>query len=216
MKRTLQFLIIIILLFSGSSLVWAEKFYPKDESNKDASFLKFQGQLEKAIEKKDHVFILSIVDPNIKISFGDNGGIEGFKKEWQPEQPNSKLWKVLKKITALGYAKERGTFTAPYHFDRFPDKYNPFQFAAITGKSVNLRVQPSLKSQVVEVLSFDIVEVTDGRAIKAEGVTWLKIKSPNGEEGFVSDKFIQSPIGYRAGFEKMQDKWRMIFFIVGD
>ncbi len=36
------------------------------------------------------------------------------------------------------------------------------------------------------------------------------------EEGFMASPFIKSPLGYRAGFEKINGRWRMRFFLAGD
>ena len=41
-------------------------------------------------------------------------------------------------------------------------------------------------------------------------------QAADGKEGFMASRYIKSPIGYRAGFEKVNGRWRIFFFLAGD
>mgnify|MGYP001569809104 FL=1 len=45
---------------------------------------------------------------------------------------------------------------------------------------------------------------------------WVKIKTQAGLTGYVSRRFIYSPIDYRARVVKQDGKWRLKFFVAGD
>ena len=58
---------------------------------------------------------------------------------------------------------------------------------------------------------YDIVKVQD------QGDAWWKIETLTGERGYVSARFIASPIGYRAIFQKNpRGEWKMSALLAGD
>ena len=61
-------------------------------------------------------------------------------------------------------------------------------------------------------LSYDIVRLPGPGS--SDG--WVQIELVGGTEGFMASPFVKSPLGYRAGFEKINGRWRMFFFVAGD
>jgi hypothetical protein len=60
----------------------------------------------------------------------------------------------------------------------------------------------------VTTLSYDVVKVhTESSEVNGSG--WLKITTPDGNEGYVLDQYIRSPSDYQACFEKVGQKWMM-------
>jgi hypothetical protein len=98
------------------------KLHPVDEAARDASLFILRARLLEAVQQRDTAFILSCLSPDIFNSFGGNAGVAGFKEEWKPDQPNSKLWPTLATVLALGGSfQNEKTFAAPYTYSRFPD-----------------------------------------------------------------------------------------------
>lgn len=195
---------------------------PVDEAKSDASFLAFRTKLIAAARKRDAKYVLSVVDRDIKNSFGGNDGIEEFKKAWKINDSKSEFWDEFLPVINNGgtFIKEGNSkiFFAPYSFNSFPDDLDAFSYSVIFGNNVNLRSKADVNSPVVASLSYNIVEILNSINSKenAEKFSWYEVKTLGGKTGFVSADFVRSPIDYRAGFEKVNGKWKMTVFIAGD
>jgi hypothetical protein len=216
---------IILILFLLAWPVWSQErqILPVDEAKKDASFFAFREKLVAAVKKKDSKFVLGVVDPKIKNGFAGNDGLAEFKKQWKPDDPNSGLWKELLTVLANGGTfdkRRRNSFYAPYLYTGFPEDIDAFDYQAIFGRNVNLRAKPEASAPLVATLSYNIVKVDYNNSVKSsdndEEYSWLKIETLGGKTGFVKAEFVRSSIGYRAGFEKKNGKWMMVFFLAGD
>ncbi len=199
---------------------------PVDEAKMDASFAAFRTKLISAAERRDSAFILKIIDPNIKLSFGGDEGIEDFHRMWKIEDKNSVFWAEFLPVIKNGGSfvrdgkKRLNLFYAPYSFSSFPDDLETFEYALIIGKGVNLRNKPSMDGAVVGTLSYTVVkphydpEGSDND--KTSPTAWVRVETLGGKTGYVSAQYVRSPIDYRAGFEKKRGAWQMVTFIAGD
>ena len=199
------------------------KVLPVDEAAKDPSFLAFRQKLTEAARKHDLDFILNTLDPNIVNSFGGSEGIEGFKAIWELDKPQTKLWDTLTLVLALGgslnVSDQETSFWAPYVYSRWPNDVDSFEYAAIIGTNVKVRSRPSLDAPVVATLSYDIVKFADQSWLPAGEAgpdAWVKVITPAGREGFVSSRYVRSPIDYRIAFIKKDGKWSITHFVAGD
>lgn len=170
------------------------------------------------VKNKDLPALKTMIDKQGKFSFGGDDGIEGFMELWglQQNPDESKVWQELQKILDLGGVSKSGkSMTFPYLFTDWPDQYDAFEYGAIIGKRVNLRTKPSLNSQVIRQMSYEIVlpiRSTDNAA----SPDWQKIQTHDQKTGYVAAQYLRSPIDYRAGFDKGPDGWKMTFFVAGD
>lgn len=221
----MKFFLFFFFIVFGVVNFPAQERYVKfvDEAKKDASFLAFRTKLVEAAKKRDAKYILSIIDRDIKNSFGGNDGIEEFKKTWKISSPTSDFWnEFLPVITGGGKFTEGEEnvklFFAPYSFNSFPDDLDAFSYSVIFGNKVNMRSKADMNSSVVASLSYNVVEIVNSvKANKnAKKVSWYEVKTLGGKRGFVKAEFVRSPIDYRAGFEKQNGKWMMTAFIAGD
>jgi Bacterial SH3 domain len=200
----------------------AHRLRPRDEGQQDPRFQAFRQKLLKAISRKDAKFLLSIVDPNIQISFGGEEGIQAFRELWKPEDVNSEIWNTLAQLLRLGgtFGESKDEFWAPYVFSRFPDDYSGFDFSAIIAKDVRVRSEPNEKAPMIRSLSYDIVlNLSGGDSPEPRNKVdpvWVRIRLPDGREGFVSAQFIRSPTDYRAGFKRTGGKWLLTHLVAGD
>jgi hypothetical protein len=219
-----------ILIFAAivpvTALAQEEQYVlPVDEAKSNPSFLAFRTRLVDAVKRRDAAYVLSIVDPQIRINFGDGGGIAAFKKEWKNLGPSSKFWDEFGPVISNGgrFSKEPnerdGTFWAPYVFDQFPPELDATEYAAIFGNNVNLREAPDLNAKIVTRLSYNIVRI-EPETLPKSGVSeypgWWQVTTLGGLRGFVKREYVRSPIDYRAGFEKKRGAWKMVTFVAGD
>ena len=215
---------LFLLAFSFLNVSAQEKYAkPKDEADKNPSFLAFRTKLIAALEKRDVKFILGIVDKRIKNGFGGEDGFENFKKQWKIQNRNSKFWDELMIVVKNGGTfdkQNKNSFYAPYLFTTFPEEIDAFEYQAIFGNNVNLRSKPGVNSSIVASLSYNIVKVDWENSVKSrtnkDDFLWLKVATLGGKKGFVKPEFVRSSIDYRAGFEKIRGKWIMTFFLAGD
>ncbi len=224
MKRKILIISVVsVLLLSCLVNISAQERYvrPIDEGKNDKSFDDFRVKLIKAIEKRDKKYLVSILDPNIKINFGGDTGIKKFKEIWQIDNPDSELWSQLGTVAKNGgLFLDKVNFTAPYTFKGFPDDLDAFEYGVIFGNNVNLREKPDLSANVAAQLSYNIVKIdyehSTGNDGKDEKKLWLKVETLSGKKGFVSVEYVRSPIDYRAIFTKEKGKWKMTAFVAGD
>ncbi|MFK7947455.1 MAG: hypothetical protein AB8G11_07695 [Saprospiraceae bacterium] len=206
------------------------KLKPINESKQNAELKNMLKDLLNVINNKDVEGLKGYVDANIKISFGAEYGINDFLEMWEldlkPEK--SLLWQELKNAITLGGTfdeENRNAYYTPYVFTHFPDKYDAFEYAVITGDKVNIRNEPSTKGKVVARLTHDVVKIISydkdfGKQTQTIGDQthpWQKIQMADGSFGYVWGKFCRTGIDYRAGFAKVRDEgWKMTFFVAGD
>ena len=221
------FFLSFFLLCIFSAAAAQERFVePVDEAKRDASFFAFREKLIEAARKRDAKHILSVLDRNIMNDFGGGSGIEDFKKKWKVENSDSKFWKEFTAVIENGgtFSEETGgaakIFTAPFTFAAFPEDLDAFQHAVIFGKNVNLRARPDLNSETVARLSYNVVKVNYENSVRnaarKDEYSWLKVKTLGGKRGYIRADYVRSPIDYRAGFQKKNGVWKMIYFIAGD
>lgn len=201
------------------------KLYPEDAAPLDTSFLIYRGRLLDAVNNKDLISLLGLMDGDIQCSFGGCQGKTDFAAEWELLSPekmaSSTLWKTLEGVLMGGGAFENEAFfSAPYYYARWPEDYDPFEYGLITGEMVRLRAKPQLGSDMVAYLTQDVVKVLDTNGpqetINGEAHPWIKIESLDGKTGYLWGKFFASSMDYRAGFERQNGDWKMVFFLAGD
>ncbi len=229
------FTLILLQFASGQS----NKFLPKNEIHKDSSLTSFVCKLQYALVKRDKNFILSVVDKNIENGFDGSKGIEEFKRVWDFDSQNSKIWLTISKIISMGgvftdYNNEKEhkkSFVFPYVYDiTLPnDNLDIYEIMAITGENVNLREKPDVSSKIIGKLSYDIVicdydnSIVNSSTDSNDDINswgnkqWYKVKTlDNSKQGYIFKDFIWSPNDYRMFLSKINGTWKIVCLITGD
>jgi hypothetical protein len=191
---------------STAPAVEGPKLMPVDEGSSDPSFVAYRNQLLEAVRSRNTDALIALVDPKIRTSFGGGGGAEEFRKSLAQEG----MWENLETALSRGgkfLDPEKRAFWAPYVYSAWPDDRDAFQSFAVIAENVPLRQSKDPASPIIATLSYDIVDRTE-----VEG----EIKTADGKTGFVEPKLLWSPIGYRAGFNRVDGQWRMNAFVAGD
>ena len=156
-----------------------------------------------AVKRKDEAKLRELVDPAIRTSFGDSGGIEDFMKRG--------LWSELETILGMGgrfLGEGDAAFWAPYVYAAWPENLDAFQHVAALRAGIPIRSEPRSDANVVATVDWAILELV-GSGGENEG--WRRLR-----EGWVERKDVRSPIDYRAGFNKREGRWRMTALVAGD
>ncbi len=193
----------------------AVSLLPVDEAAKQSDFFTFRAQLQIALTKRDKAAVLAVVSKTVQNGFGDDNGIDNFKKNWAIDKPNGKLWETLGAVLALGGSfQSDSSFSAPYVASSWPETAGDgFENIAIVGNKVNVRKAPKTDSEVLQTLSYEVVPLDANDHGNDE---WVAIKLPDGKKGYVSRSFARSPVDYRASFEKVDGRWQMTSLLAGD
>lgn len=203
-------------------------FKPINESKQNPELRKFLNNLLTVIKNKDVEGLKPFLDESISVSLDGGRGWDAFLEIWELDlKPKKSLvWQELKNAITLGgmFDKQNSNFyVTPYLFTTFD--YNPYDYAAIIGKKVNIRDKPSTKGKVVTQLNYDVVKVLEDygvfslfqEKIGAETHYWFHIQMADGQTGYVWGKFCRSPIDIRATFAQVRDEgWKMMSFLAGD
>jgi hypothetical protein len=216
-KRILTFLLLTPSIFV---LAQGGKFPPRDDSGKTSELQLFVKELKEIIRTKNSQRLLIIVHPEIKFDFDDGIGVEKFKKNWTPEDKNSRLWTIMNKIVELGgvFNKNR---TEPFYDFVFPyvnevdleDGDDYFATLVITKTGVNVREKPDFNSKLVGQLTYDIVSYNYEKSKDK----WYFIQTGDKKiSGYISSDFAYSPVDYRMFLTKEKGKWMISSIVVGD
>lgn len=214
MKKLLLLLALFLTLIAPSSVLAQQTLKPVDQAINQPDFFTFRARLQSALARRDAEAVLAVVHKDIKNSFGGNDGIEEFKKAWDIDKPDSKLWETLATVLALGGIFEPdGSFTAPYVYTQWPDAIDSFDHMAVTGSGVRVRVEPNTTALTLATLSFTIVEcLPDNDPDKP----WVAIRLPGGKTGYIDRRYVRSSIDYRASFSRIDGRWQLTYFLAGD
>ncbi len=225
MKKVL--LLLIAVAMAAAAISAQERYVkPVDEASKDASFLAFRTKLIAAAERKDLKYVMSIMDPKIKLSFGGYEGVKDFRKLWKkPSDFWAEFLPVIKnggKMTGAG--TKEVSFSAPFVFTETPEDLDHFSVFVVFGNNVNLREKPDKNARVISQLSYNVVNIDERSAIKQKTgpgehdwkYDWHRVTTLGGQTGWMKAEYVRSPIDYRAGFEKIRGRWMMMYFIAGD
>lgn len=205
------------LLIGGSGAAAQEaRVPPVDEAAQDAGFFAFRAALQRAIAVRDTAALLAAVHPDIKLSFGDDYGVERFREMLADADPSRETWDELWAVLALG-GRFQGdsTFAAPYTFTDSPDEVDSYEALIAVEDSVPVHASPTDDAEVVTVLSYEVVRrAWDHREPLPDG--WTAVRLADDALGFVRSPLVRSPIDYRAVFQRRHGRWVMTFFLAGD
>jgi hypothetical protein len=190
---------------------------PIDEAVRRPDFFAFRAHLQAALAQHDVNALLEVVHPNIKSSFGGDDGIDAFKTFWRIQDPDSKLWRELATVLALGGSFDGAdSFTAPYTFARWPQEADSFENVAVIGSNVQIRTEPRIGAPTIASVSFSVLHLAS-EALRSDWRSneWTAI-TINGRKGYIATRFIRTPIDYRAIFTYSGGRWQMTVFVAGD
>jgi hypothetical protein len=218
-------ILLLALILAPAAASQVASLRPIDQATSDPAFITFRGRLLAALATRDTAAVLAAFAPDARLSFGDDeAGPDGVRQMWLGSRRESRptLWEALTVVLGMGSVVDPNNdafASAPYVYNAWPDDVDPFTHAAIVGENVRVRSTAGLEGEVISTLSYAVVPVeTWGTATNNDDVPegWSRVRLADGRTGFVSAAYLRSPIDYRAGFEKVNGSWRIVFFLAGD
>jgi hypothetical protein len=219
-------LITALMLLASPSIAQNIVALPTDEASNDPSFLEYRTKLIAAVVARDTEAVIKHTDPDISLSYGGDAGHAAFRDflnvpiekladdyKSKANELREEYWNELETVLKMGGRFQNDSFAAPYTWSApYPKDSDPYEVYFIPGENVMLRADTNSTGRLISRLSYNVVTVprwnpeTDYQAIKL----------PNGQEGYMSSKYLRSLIDYRAFFSKLEGKWLMTVFIAGD
>jgi len=211
---------------SASDEVDGARLYPVDEADQDPSFFAYRMRLMDAVVRRDAEALFELTSPNIRASFGDAAGHQGIREMWDPDDPQSELWETLGTVLSGGgtFMDEQyvsgdveAAFQAPYYYARFPgERFDAFQSGIIVVDEVVVRSEPREDASAIDTVGFQIVGVESLEPVGTVNDRWIGVELDDDRSGYVPASAVESPIGYRAVFQKHDGQWQMMAFVAGD
>lgn len=218
----MRLLPLALLLFALSTPASAQvaTLEPVDEAAQDPSFLLFRARLLEAAQAGDTAYVLSVLDPDVRASFGGDHGVDGFRRLWLygTTPGDEDLWTALTRTLALGSTYGRTDdgapmATAPYVYGAWPDSLDAFGHLAVVGERVRVRAAPRPDAETLTTLTYAVVPTIYAPDLPED---WRRVTLADGRTGYVAAAYLRSPVDYRLGFQKSADGWRIRFFVAGD
>ncbi|MGV3615409.1 MAG: hypothetical protein ACO1SV_08770 [Fimbriimonas sp.] len=183
---------------------------PVDEAKRDPSLVAFRAKLLRAIEAKDAKFLLARVSPDIRTSFGGGGGRKDFQRQWKLPSAKSPVWETLDRVFRHGGGFQGKGFWAPYVYAKWPDRYGPFEHAAVLGKRVPWGRTP--RGGASGYVDYAIVRLLPEKPESSH----RKVQILGGPAVYIRQDALYSPVGYRACLERRKGQWAITALVAGD
>jgi hypothetical protein len=198
------------------ALAQEQTLEPADEAAQDASWVEFRQRLIAALGNRDRDFVLGILDRDVRAGLPPSSGVAAFQAHWHIDAEDSPLWGELARALALGAAfveREHGEreLCAPYVLARWPRDVDPFSHGAIVGRAVAVRSGPAADAPAWTALSYHVVAVSDWEVADRDTSAtqrWVRIRIA-GNEGYVTEEAIRTPIEHAACFVETVNGWRL-------
>ena len=185
------------------------KLRPVDETPKDPSLAAFKEELVGAAHRRDIHRVLSLFDPDVKVTDGLEGnGTEGLRREWAIDRSPSEFLAEVAAVVRLGGRFVSETeFGGPYVFTEFPqtDRLLP-EFAVVISRDAPLYVKPDADAPVIARLDNDIVDYNFAEP------GWVSVRLRDGRSGYMREPDVRSPANTRVRFKKVDGHWRVVEF----
>lgn len=198
---------------------------PPQQSLADASLSAYLQDLQQAVNALDENKLKQLLDPNIKIGFGGNGGWNSFSERWHPEQDSAEIWILLERLLRLGgdypLKNNADLYAIPYVYSNWPDSVDAFSHTAVTATGAILRQEPSETAASICTLGQVILQVDASKSYPQQQGTekeWWYVQTLDKRlSGYIIHTQVHSPISYRVLFNKnKQGKWLMTALVSGD
>ena len=210
----------------------------KDQTSPE--FAKFRQQLQQAIQKRDTKFVLALI-PQKGLALGF--GRPNTAKQLKLDDPKAPFWSLLEKAMGsnCGFADPDATTPAKGwicptvsrdFYRQYPPKPNTppgleyeLSNVIVIGDRVNVRALPNLNSEVVGILSNEVVKFDRKRFENSQEEQinatdpmsdWTPVILPNRKQGYVYNRYAYQALENRAIFKKINGKWQITEMPGGD
>lgn len=188
-------------------------FAPRDDCGELYGFDSFRGQLRRAITFQNTDSLAALVDPDIRLDFGGDGGIDALKARLA-DDPS--LWSEMSDAIALGCSAEGETaVTMPWAFANLPDGAEATSTYLVTANDAPVRAEASGTAASNGAISWDLVKLAGDAP--ADGAEFVEVSTlDDATTGFVAAESLRPITDYRILASRGDDGWKVTAFVAGD
>lgn len=206
-------LLLSLLIAQPAAAPGLRRLPPVDHCASDPSFVEFREDLRRAIARKDLDHLLAVLADDALVDLGGGTGRAAFMEAWQLDRPDtSTVWQELGEVLRLGCFRdpEQGNWSPSMFISGDID--DPFGTALVIRPGATLHHAPDAASPVVATLEWDLVSIVEWNGEDP----WQRVQLADGVEGYARTSDLRSPADYRAGFQRVDGRWRITAFVAGD
>lgn len=211
---------------ASSPVMTAGRVEPLDESRLDPGFAAFWAHFKDVVSRRAIAGLRDIVAEDIYWSFAlenvpDMHSRDRLLAFWQREDPDG-LWLELQHVIDAGGIFTRG-IDGTRHMDSFEFPSSCVRFA-VSGnyeahiiafrEGVKIYAAPMHDSAVLGSVDYAVLRAAP--VVGQVSAYWHRVHVSADTFGFVSERDVCRPLGYRGRFALTPQGWRLVTFIVGE
>ena len=202
-----------MILWAAALAFGAARIPPVDQCRGESSFDSFRSGLARIVERRDSKALLAVLSDQVMVDFENSSGPREFARVWKltgNHARQSPVWRELALVMRLGCARADRARVMPSLVIQLSDQDALEKFLALP--RAQLRQAPTENARVVARLNFHVVTRQESSAPNG----WWRVALSNGRSGYLRESEIRTALQYRAQFEKIGPRWRLVSFVEGD
>lgn len=192
-----------------------------DQGESRPQFAEFRRVLERALVLGNKEFVLSRIAPDVRYGFGDDDtGKARLLQLWNNGRGEQHHLNELLEAIRLGGGFQtidgQERFWAPYTHLFWPENLDPYVQAVAVSPNVNVYREPDQKSELVETLTYEAVNVLSNGETSLSDRGWTHVLTAKGNQGYVREGQVRRGIDLRVSFEEIDGSFFLTTYVVGD
>lgn len=201
------------------------KLTPIDAARHDASLRTLRTALLKAADAKDAARLKPLLASQVGIDYDRALTPAEVVNEINGYSPSDQalFWQDLREAVELGFIRWGMDVCAPYVVFQLSERaLSDAEPIGIVAAGVNVRRQPSVTAPIIDRLSYDVLEAGPEEPRPAlpgqfgGQYQWRQVRAPKGDLGWVASKYLRGGGDRRFCFSKVQGRWKLTSWAVGD
>ncbi|MXO64207.1 hypothetical protein [Altericroceibacterium endophyticum] len=186
-------------------------YAPRDTCQDVKGASDFRENLATAVEARDADGLIALAADDIKLDSAGASGADELRKRLN--DPSWKLWDELDALLTLGCsANKQGGITLPWYYTEKSYWIDPARAMVVTDENVALQEKPSAKSDTIQRVSWQLVEV---KGVKPDA-EYQEVTLKDGEHGFLPTDKLRSVLDYHLVASSRNQKWSITSLLAGD
>lgn len=207
---------------------------PFDDAWRDPGLVLVRNDLLQAAARRDTTALRGLIGERFLWSFG-GGDLTDFFRHLESDPG---VWNTMIEVLALGGRLHGESFQAPFYSgapceepptsattsadtdeDREASGFtcDGFERLFVLGQDVRVRARPAGTPIAAVTLNWVSRDRSAPDTRTPDGEMWTPVILRDGTKGWIAERLLRSPVGWRAGFTKGPDgKWKLTTFVAGD
>ncbi|WP_196893517.1 SH3 domain-containing protein [Aureivirga marina] len=217
---------LLVNLFFITTFTFGQKI--QDDSYLDEAFFKFKNSLVQSIIDKDKVAFSTHLAEKVYTPKDLCDSPICRKEEVMNyffSEGDDTFWKELLMLFRFGFLRQKSEYSTiiekvdeniVFKAPSFTKNLDIENELLILGENVNIRSKPSLNSNIIKTVSYEIFKCDCGLGkpiTTKDNIVWIEIKLGNGKVGYVAEKFTSSYYLKEIEIGKINGEWKIVAIV---